>query len=104
MSNLRGFKKVNSDNSELAKVQENIDVALKPVLDAAIISGILVKQVSLLSTQDNIIDHKLGREYRGYIVVDKNANANIWTASTKFKQSQLVLATSIDVVVSLWVF
>ena len=101
---LKAFKKVGFEQKEVAKLQENVDSAIKRVLDAAIIDGLLLEGIELTNGQVTSIDHKLGRNLRGWLLVDKNANANVWRANTDKPGLKLNLNTSATVTVSIWVF
>lgn len=103
---LKAFKKTSNDDTVVMKLQENIDNALAPVLNSAIIDGILLQDVVLATGLTNKISHKLNRKPLGYIVIAKNANAQVWDsqATNLLPKSTLELLCSADVTVSLWVF
>lgn len=93
-------------NQDLAKFQASVERALAGLQGKQLPRGLLLSNINLDSSQDNAVQHKLNRRYLGYIIVDKNANAQIWTSVTlnNFKEKQVVLNTSSNVVVSLWIF
>lgn len=95
---LRAFKK--TATPELAKLEDNVANVLEPVLNAAILDGKLVENVNLNTAAS--VQHKLGRVPRGWIVVDRNANAQVW--STAKDKNFLTLSSSGAVVVTIWVF
>jgi len=73
------------------------------------LEGQLIESVNLTSgsgTQDNSIGHSLRRPYSGFFVTLSNAAANVSESPTlnNSKSSSIILRTSSDVTVSLWVF
>ena len=80
------FDRINSGDNALDRVQGNVAKAIDPVLSVALLDGRLVEDDVVagalvpitLSTTPKDVAHGLGREYRGWIVVDKNANADVW--------------------------
>jgi predicted Zn-dependent protease with MMP-like domain len=91
---------------EVAKFQYNVVEAFTNIASVEILNGVLLKQVELVTGQDNNVNHKLGREPQGYIIVRKRANSNIWDSqdTNKFKDLTLVLNCSANVTVDLWIF
>lgn len=78
---------------------------INPILAAPIVNGLLLNNVSLVSG-DNTINHRLGRKLQGWIVVGKNANANIYDkqSTNTMPELTLVLNSSGTLTVNLWVF
>jgi hypothetical protein len=100
MSKVRGLRTFDG-SEEMNRLQSNLDSALSPVLGSLIVDGIQLSGLDL-STTATKINHKLGRLPQGWIVVDKNADARVWsTAKTK---STLTLTASATCTVSLWVY
>lgn len=85
----------------LNKVQDNVDTALRPIIGSAIISGVLLNNVSLINGA-TVVNHKLGKKLQGYIVVKKSANANIWDGAAN--TSTITLHSDAACTVSLWCF
>ena len=100
MSRTGFFKKVYQGTQESQRLQDNIESALAPILRNPLLDGILL-QANLVSG-NNAIEHKLNRKIRGYIIVKKSANANIYDSSDD--EQFLNLNSSAAVTVSLWVF
>lgn len=86
------------------RVQDNVNAAFIPLQASQIINGQVLKGVSLTTGQDNIVNHRLGRELVGYIVIKKNANADVWDSSTLTPALTVVLQTSANCTVDLYVF
>ena len=65
-------------------------------------NGRLVKNISVLSTADIVVNHGLGRVPNGYLIVSKLANCDLI-----FKSSDTLtikLRSSASTTISLWVF
>jgi len=100
------FKKVNSDNEQLNKMQENVSQALLPVLGSAILDGVLLTEIELTTGQANLIEHKLGRRPLGWIAVRKRAESTLWDNQNAnlLNNRTLDLRCSSNVTVDLWIF
>jgi hypothetical protein len=103
---LKLFKKIGSGDTNLQKVQQNVQEAIEPLIASQIIDGVLLKNVELTAGQLNIVFHGLGRELVGWIVVGQDANSQVWDeqAANPLKTRTLRLRASTDTVVALWVF
>lgn len=79
-------------------------IAKCPFLEGQLIEG--VKLTAGGGAQDNSIAHLLRRPYSGFFVTLSNAAANIFESPTlnNSKSSSIILRTSSNVTVSLWVF
>ena len=100
MGQPRALRKIGSTD-EMNRMQDYVQDALSPITASPILNGVLLKDVDL-SASATAIGHKLGRIPQGWIVVDKNANEDIW--STDKTRSLLTLVASGDVTVTIWVF
>lgn len=107
MSNsVKSFKKTSFKSDDTTKLQNNIEVALKPILNSSIIDGVLIQNVILEPSKRNEVLHKLNREPLGYIIVRKRQDARIWDlqdTNTALKQT-FTLACSHQVCVDIWFF
>lgn len=93
-------------DKELDRLMDNLEVILEDVLTRAVISGRLVEDVVVTTGQANTVNHRLGRKLRGWVVVRKSADANVWDeqATNELQSKELVLQSDATVTVSLWVF
>ena len=100
------FKKINTDNYELQKVQDSVASAFQTLGMNYMVNGELLKDITLQSGVDNQVQHKLSRVPNGFFVVDKNATADVWQSTTanKIKDRILLLRSSASVTINLWVF
>lgn len=104
MGSPKTFKQI-AGSEELNRVQDNIDTAFNPFLNSEIVDGILLTNIPLV-TGVNEINHKLGRILQGWIPVGQSANANIWDSqATNIRKARtLILNSSANLTISLWVF
>lgn len=100
---LQALKKIQSADRVLNQFQENVDRVLQPLLANVLADGRLVTGISIVSGTPARVEHKLGRAIRGWLVVDKNANADVWR-STSTLSDVLILNSSANVTLTLWVF
>lgn len=101
------FKKIQADRI-LGQVQSNIELSLLPIQKSVIIDGVLLPDIILTAAASNgtMINHLLGRNPNGYIIVKQNANSVVWQSDVQnlIPDKVLYLKCSADVTVSLWVF
>lgn len=99
------FKKLQSADPDLNRVQQNLDTFFKSQSVTELNGGVIVEG-KLIGTSDTFVQHGLGREPRGYLVIDKNANANIYTSATTNSRPklELILRASASVTVDLYIF
>lgn len=89
----------------LQLMQNKWAAALNPILGSPLATPVLIPSVSLASG-DNTINHRLGRNLRGWLVVRKRAAADIYDKqdSNTMPNLTLVLNSSATCVVDLLVF
>ncbi len=101
------FRKQFTGDRTVDTLQTNVEQATAGLLKGIIKDGVLVTSV-VLASGDNKVPHKLQRPIRGYIIVTKNANVDIYdkliTQSTSDKNIFLPLNSSGAVTISLWIF
>ena len=91
MAGIKAFvKQIDPQNSNITQTQSNVNTALKQIANSAIIDGVLIKGVNV-GTADTIVNHKLGREPLGWIVVRKNEAGEVYESSTVNKNRDKVL-------------
>lgn len=105
MAKLQNIKKLGSPSAELNRSQEYVQRAVGGIISSEILDGILLTNISL-TTGLNEVSHKLGRKIRGWIVVRKRANVDIWDEQDSNKKPGLTLRLQASgaVVADLWVF
>lgn len=99
----KAFKKAYTTDKDLNSVQENVEEVVAPLLKNPLLDGQILSNISL-TTGSNSVSHKLGRKLQGWLIVDKDANSNIYRETSPTPTLTLVLNSSANVTVSLYVF
>ena len=86
--------------------QDHIESVINPVLNSAIIDGVILEDIDLVSGSFTDIEHKLGRKPRGYLVIRKSAAETVYEDVGDYDNRKLFikLRASGSVTVNLWVF
>ena len=97
--------RVQTSSREFNQFQSQVISSVQPVLSNPIVNGRLIESLSV-SSGSNIIDHGLGRELLGWIVVRNNANVTFYDtqASNANPARTLLLTASGNATISLYVF
>jgi hypothetical protein len=75
------FTQIWSQNEEVTRLQSHLKQTLAPLLDLPIQDGVLIQDISI-ETTDTLVQHKLGRNYEGWIVTRLKDNAVIYESTT----------------------
>jgi len=102
----KSIKKISFKDPEVSKFQNNVEEVLQSIISCPITNGVLLKNINLLSGQDNAVSHGLNREYVGFMVVRPTANSNVWESSSSNNRKNLTinLRCSVTSVFDIWVF
>lgn len=102
---MQSIPKVQTDNREVNQLQSNILTYLNTMGQNALLSGITLQNISLVSG-DNTINTKLNRKLQGWFIVRQRGAAQIYDKqdSNKTPNSTLVLNASAAVSVDIFVF
>ena len=103
MPKIPPFKSLNFRETILDRFQQNIATVFGALSQVEPLNGRLIEDVAL-STSETLVEHKLGRAYRGWIIVNKNAAQDVYVSSTTLNERFLKLTAAGTVTVSLWVF
>jgi hypothetical protein len=98
------LKKIKTDDIDLRFLQDAVNETLNMIVRREILDGKLIKNIALTTGTPKTVDHGLGRVVQGWIAVRKSANANIWDTKTQLEERFLVLNSSANVNIDLWVF
>jgi hypothetical protein len=98
---MRSLKKLASDSAEFNRFQEYVQATLGPLLQSPLLDGVLISGVAL-TTAPLEIDHKLGRQPQGWILVSPDAEETVWQVSVD--KRTLVLQASGSLTSNLWIF
>jgi hypothetical protein len=100
----RALRTQGGGTDESFRAQSNVESYLNPLGRAEILNGVLVEDVVLGATPV-AINHRLGRKFRGFILVKSNANVSIYQPSeSPFPELTANLAASSTCTVSIWFF
>lgn len=97
------FSKIRTIDADIRRFQDAVGNTFKSISDQSLINGELIKDFAITAGQTNTIAHRLDRMPVGYLVVDRNADANIWTVK-KSTDKFIYLDSSLTCSISLWVF
>lgn len=86
--------------------QDHVESVINPVLASAIIDGVILEDIDLVSTGFTSIEHKLGRKPRGYLVIRRSSAQTVYEDAGDYDNRKLFmkLRASGSVTVNLWVF
>lgn len=101
---MKKFSQFFTKDDNINRLQKNIDETLNQVLNIELLNGNLLEDIALVSGSINTVNHGLDRKYRGWIIVDKDANANIYSSTSNVPEKTLLLNTTLNCVVSIWIF
>jgi hypothetical protein len=91
--------------TDIENFQTAVERNFKEYNDRPWLQSLLVENVTI-GTAATRVEHRLGKAYRGWRVIDKQADARVWrdTTATEDTSRYLVLLASASVVISLEVF
>jgi hypothetical protein len=88
------------------QLQDNIESTLDKLTANPFVDGVQVTSVSLAAGQDNYVNHGLGHAFQGWWITDRDGMGEVWQSATTNKSPELyvILQTSVNVIVDLWIF
>ena len=92
------FKKLFHDDDIINRIQSNIEEQF----DQSNYNDLI--GIALIAGQDNIINHKLGRKFIGWQVIDINRDSNVWRINNNSPTLNLTLRCSASTTISLRIF
>lgn len=103
---IKAFKKIDSEDRVVNTIQDNVDAVFKQLLPQPILNGVVVKNVALLTGQNNLVNTGLAGKLTGWIVIRNRANSVVWDAqdTNPDPTKTLVLLCSANTTVDLLVF
>lgn len=102
----KAFASINDVNSEeqlqrvINTVQQNVDDAFTRLQTGSVLDNVIIENVVINTT--NTLSHKLNRVPRGYLIIKRSANAQVWNGV--ITSSSIALSSSANVTVSLLIF
>jgi hypothetical protein len=95
------FRKIQTADRELNRIQEQIIAAVNPLVKSTVLNYVELKEVALTSGTVNV-EHTLGRQPLGWIITDNQADARVWR--TSWSDRFLSLTASGNTTISLLVY
>ena len=82
MAGIKAFvKQIDPENQSITQTQSNVNSAVKQIANSPIIDGVVIKEVDV-GTVDTVVNHKLGREPLGWIIIRKNEAGEVYESTT----------------------
>lgn len=105
MPKIKNFKKIYTQDQALMQVQDSVAESVQSLTKIPILESNLLTNISI-GTTATAVDHGLGRQPFGFIVVDSTANVQVWRSSTPSEAPSklLMLQASSAATVSLLIF
>lgn len=97
------FRKIQSPNKDLMRVQDAVESALKPLFISPIVNGVLVQNITLSSTASTQFEHFLKRQPIGYIIIDRTSTDAVYRTAWDVNTISLRAAAN-SPTISLWIF
>lgn len=96
------MRQIVTSDQTLTQLQSSLNDQFAAIKAVAIVDGLRLTGISLVTATVNNIPHKLGRKAIGYFITSASAGALIWNDA--FTDSVIPLHTSANITVDLWVF
>jgi hypothetical protein len=103
LSEVTPFRRVKDIDEKLTEVQDAAASSFASIINKQILAGRLVT-VPIPAGLAVMYPHGLGREIQGWVVVDKDADANVYRTNKNNPKLFLNLTATAQVTLKLWVF
>ncbi len=100
------FRKTNSKDRVLGRVQDAVDRSITAIMRCPILDGVLVS-ANLIQGSDTVVSHCLGRKPVGWFIVGTTRPANVYESTavtTADPAKQIAFRTSITGPFTFWIF
>jgi hypothetical protein len=109
MAGIKSFvKQIDPNNRDVTQTQSNVNTAVKQIANSPIIDGVIIKDVSFVGANDTVVNHKLGREPLGFIVIGQKQGDVVFESTTtnnnRDKYLLLKKGTANTVTINFWIF
>jgi len=100
------FTKTYTKDAFATRLQHHLQQLFDKIFASPLVQGVHVKDINISTGSDNIVSHKLGTAYQGFVITNKDAIADIYLSSTEntVKQRQIILKTTANVTADLYIF
>lgn len=76
------FQQIITTDQVLQLIQSNVNNALTPLQANPMTGGVLLKKIALISGQDNLIQHTLGRTPAIFFIGNLDSNSTVWSPAS----------------------
>jgi hypothetical protein len=76
------LQQIITTDQNLQLIQNNVNNALTPLQNQPMTGGVLLNNLSLISGQDNLIQHTLGRVPVIYFIGNFTVNTTVWSPTS----------------------
>lgn len=98
------LKRINTEDKNLNQVQENVDKVLDGINSNPLLGGRIRENISLSTGVAHQLEHGLNRKPIGYFIIKKNAEADVWDTVSSMPAKTIILTSSANVVISIYIF
>ncbi len=100
------FDPIQHTDPVVNRIQRNLEDSVNPIVDLPPMSGQILTDVAVATGSTVLVEHKLGRAYRGWVLVDNDTACTIHRDDTSTADTTLYLplVSSATTTVDLWVF
>ena len=98
MAGIKSFvKQIDPENRDVTQTQSNVNSAVQQIANSPIIDGVVIKDVEFVGTADTVVNHKLGREPIGYIIIGGTGEGGVYESATANSNRDKYLILNKDV-------
>ena len=101
---LKNFQKIKTDDEGIMLFQDYVYATINSIVKCPIVDNTVIEDIALVAGVENRVDHKLGRNPVGYIIIKKNAQSDIWDSLSASPALNLSLHCSVNCTVSIYCF
>ncbi len=97
------LRKQGGGTDESFRLQSNVESAYGNLSKSIILDGVFLEGVSV-TTGESLVEHKLDRPFRGYIICKNDTFSSIKSTDAKDTSKFITLTATANCTISLWVF
>jgi len=98
------LKRINTEDKNLNQVQENVDKVLDGINQNPLLGGRIKQDVVLKELEPFELEHGMNRQVIGYFIIKKSGEADVWDTKSNIPSKTLILTSTKNVVISLYIF
>ena len=100
------FRRVYMSDFILEQLVDSVERSFLPFSANPMLDGVLLEGATLTADVENLIEHGLGRDWRGWFLTDKQTITDVvsYTSTTQSKAKFLSVVPRDTVTVGMWIF